>query len=66
MLKKALAIALIGIASGCASAGSQSAICDGTRLDRTKHAAALAEDGGDMSVVSGARLIAKLDAACEE
>jgi hypothetical protein len=32
---------------------------------RTAHAAALAKDGGDASVVTGARLIRLMDAACQ-
>lgn len=52
-------------AIGCVSAVSERAICDGTDAARTQHAAALAADGGDMSVVTGARLIRQLDAACK-
>ena len=40
------------------------AICDGSQAARKAHAAALVEDGGDASVVTGARLIAMLDAGC--
>lgn len=50
--------------TGCEIAVSDSAICDGTSADRTAHAAALALDGGDRSVTTGALLIRKLDAAC--
>jgi len=50
--------------TGCVTAVSDSAICDGTELSRTEHAAALAEDGGNQSVVTGARLIRQIDAAC--
>lgn len=50
--------------TGCVSVGSSEAICDGTASARTEHAAALAVDGGDMSVVTGARLIRLLDAGC--
>jgi hypothetical protein len=50
--------------NGCVSAVSNEAICEGTALDRTAHAAALAQDGGDLSLVTGARLIKKLDAGC--
>ncbi len=56
---------LMMIVTGCASAVSDSAICDGTVLSRTEHAAALAEDGGNQSVVTGARLIRQIDAACK-
>jgi hypothetical protein len=40
------------------------AICLGTQASRKAHAAALAQDGGDASVVTGARLISQIDAAC--
>lgn len=43
---------------------SGEALCDGTAAARTDHAAALAEDGGDRSVVTGARLIRLIDAGC--
>ena len=52
------------LASGCINVGSGKAICDGTANLRTVHAEALAEDGGDRSVVTGQSLIATLDAAC--
>ena len=51
-------------ATGCVSVASSNAICDGTAAIRTEHAAALAADGGDKSVVTGARLIAMIDGAC--
>lgn len=50
--------------SGCVTVGSGKAICDGTETSREAHAAALAEDGGDLSVVTGATLISQIDAAC--
>lgn len=53
------------LAAGCASAVNSNAICDGTAAARTKHAASLAEDGGDKSVVTGALLIASIDKACK-
>lgn len=43
---------------------SAEAICDGTKASRTAHAAALAQDGGDAAVVTGARLISQIDVAC--
>jgi len=52
-------------ASGCVHAVSDSAICHGTEASRTAHAAALAEDGGDRSVITGAYLIRQIDAACQ-
>ena len=53
---------LLGV--GCVNAPRNSALCDGTASARKTHAAALAADGGDLSVVSGARLIAMIDAGC--
>jgi len=50
--------------SACSIPISSQAICDGTSAIRTEHAAALAADGGDKSVVTGARLIAMIDGAC--
>lgn len=50
---------------GCANVESSNALCDGTAAARTKHAAALAEDGGDKSVVTGATLIRMIDAGCK-
>ena len=52
------------LATGCMSAVNSNAICDATSAIRTEHAAALAVDGGDKSVVTGARLIAMIDGAC--
>ncbi len=43
---------------------SAEVICVATAEDRKNHAAALAEDGGDASVVTGARLISRIDAGC--
>lgn len=51
------------LVGGCLTADA-TAICDGTRGARAAHAAALAEDGGDLSVVTGARLIGLIDAGC--
>ena len=59
------AILPILAASGCVSAVNDSAICDGTEASRTAHAAALASDGGDKSVITGAYLIQQIDAACQ-
>ncbi len=50
--------------TGCVSAASTNAVCDGTETARTQHAADLAYDGGPLSVVSGAHLIRLLDAGC--
>lgn len=59
-----LAIILAMLASGCASV-NQIAICDGTRQERDALADALLLDGGDVSLVAGQALIAKIDAGCK-
>jgi hypothetical protein len=56
---------LLFFVTGCGIAADSNAICDGTASARTKHAAALAKDGGDASVITGARLIMMMDAACK-
>lgn len=51
--------------TGCASVGvSDSAICAGLTAPARDHAAALADDAGLRSVVTGARLIRLIDAGC--
>lgn len=50
--------------AGCVGGVSGEALCVGTVQARTDHAAALADDGGDRSVVTGAALIGMLDAGC--
>ena len=50
--------------TGCVSAVSGDAICAGTKEARTEHAAALADDGGPLSLATGARLIRLIDAGC--
>ena len=52
------------LVTGCVSAGSQSAICDGTVAARADHAASLADEASDRVVVTGARLIRLIDAGC--
>ena len=54
------------LASGCATVSSPNAICDGTVALRDTHAEALLADGGDVSVRTGAALIAALDAGCDQ
>lgn len=66
MPKLLLGMTLILLAAGCTSAVNPVAICEGSARLRTDHAAALAADGGDRSVVTGARLIAALDAGCKQ
>lgn len=51
--------------TGCVNAVSGNAICSGTESARTEHAAALADDGGPLSLVTGARLIQLIDAGCD-
>ena len=53
-------------ALGCAPVSSPNAICDGTVSLRDTHAEALLADGGDVSVQTGAALIAALDAGCDQ
>ena len=52
------------LVSGCATVPNSAAICDGTERLRDTHTEALLADGGDKSVLSGAALIAALDAGC--
>ena len=64
MLKITQSLTLMLFASGCASAVSDSAICDAISAPLTDHAAALAADGGPMSLTTGDRLVRMLDAGC--
>lgn len=57
---------LLLLLSGCATAPSTNAICDGTIQSRTNHAASLAADGGPLSLVTGALLIQQIDAGCSK
>jgi hypothetical protein len=59
-----LAMIPLCFASGCVNVASGDAICAGTEAARTEHAAALADDGGPLSLVTGARLIRLVDAGC--
>lgn len=63
-MKRLILLASLSLVSGCMSVGSGDAICAGTDVSRTEHAAALALDGGPQSVVTGAVLIRQIDAAC--
>lgn len=56
---------LMLLSAGCASVET-SAICDGTRDARDAHTVALLNDGGPESMRTGASLISKLDAACQD
>ena len=64
MLLPALMLTLI--ASGCAPGvkPSDSALCAGLAPYATRHAAALAEDGGPKSLATGRQLIMGFDAGC--
>lgn len=63
-MKWVACLTLTQAALGCVNVGSERAICDGTQAARTAHAAALAQDGGDLSVATGAYLIQLIDAGC--
>ena len=63
-MKFILAMIPLWLVISCGSAVSNRAICVGTDASRTAAAAALAEDGGDRSVLAGALLIQQIDAAC--
>ncbi len=54
---------LLMLVSSCATEANDSAVCDGTAGLRTAHAAALV-DAPDAAVVTGAKLIRAIDAAC--
>ncbi len=65
MRRKIWAMIPLFFATGCARvAVSDSALCVGLERPVADHAAALAEDGGPKSVVTGARLIRLIDAGC--
>ena len=64
MRKTLLALVLTPLVVGCVNTASDSAVCDGTAAARVAHAVALADDGGDGAVVTGARLLAMMRAAC--
>lgn len=64
MMRMLWAMTLMLPVAGCVSAVSGGAVCEATAADTTAHAEALAADGGAASVVTGQRLIARLDAAC--
>ena len=54
------------LVTACAPVPSGDAVCTGTLRARAEHAAALVADGGDMSVVTGDRLIRMIEAGCGE
>ena len=57
-------LSMLTFVTGCVNVASQSAICDGTQSARAAHAEALASEASDAAVITGARLIALLDAGC--
>ena len=61
-----MALILMLPAGSCVSGTQTSgdALCDGSRQARADHAAALANSPDGRAVVSGARLIALIDAGC--
>jgi len=63
MMRISLLMALMLI-SGCATVPSDSAVCDGTAMLRTAHAAALANISDAQAKQSGAALIGTIDAGC--
>jgi hypothetical protein len=57
---------LMLLAAGCSTVPNATAICDGSVHLRTEHARELVAPGvPDAAVVTGARLIMALDAACD-
>lgn len=69
-MRMLVALTLPMIVSGCFGAGTAPVesppLCAGTADLRTRHAAALAEDGGPDSLSTGRALIATLDAGCAD
>ena len=59
----ALVMALM-ILTGCFGGVDDSVLCERTDRPRTDHAAALATDGGPVSINTGRVLIATIDAGC--
>lgn len=57
------------LVSGCASGmnvGSKASICDGLAPYIDSHSIALGKDGGPVSLVTGASLIARFDEGCTD
>jgi len=64
-MKQSYLLTLPLLVTSCALGVDDSVICTRTDQPTTEHAAALAIDGGDKSVLTGARLIGILDAGCD-
>ena len=60
-----IAILALGARSADSLVGQTAAICSGTEQSRQAHAGALLDDGGPMSVATGATLLGQLEAGCE-
>lgn len=67
-MKPMIWIPMIGtlFLSACGGSQNEMAVCVGTHDDRRDHAAALIEDGGPVSQASGAVLLSRLKAGCNE
>lgn len=63
-MRMCLAAILTMILTGCAAGPAGEAVCAGTAVARTAHAAALVVDGGPQSRATGRTLIARIDAGC--
>lgn len=57
-------LSMLTFVTGCVTAPSDSALCDGTEAARAAHAEALMDEASDAAVITGARLIGLLDAGC--
>lgn len=62
---KPLILSLVLVA-GCATVPSSVAICTNTVQERNDHVAALIETPDEKVLLTGQRLIAKLDAGCAD
>ena len=65
MLLGTLTLLVSACAGGVAGDKSLEAMCQRTAGTRTAHAAALADDGGVKSLLTGDKLILQLDGGCE-
>ena len=66
MLKFPTILMCCALLSACVRPTPSSlAICDGSRKARADHAAALAVSPDDRAVITGARLVALIDAGCQ-
>ena len=64
-MKRLLLLTPLMLVASCATAPtSGDAVCSIWKEGAARHAAALVDDGGDRSVLTGQNLIARMDAAC--